>query len=134
VAWHPGEGGGDGVAPSIVTGLSPLEEGDPEGEEGWENRLRSRFSDQEWGCVYSQPSAVTRLLARAAMALTLGAEEVRLEIVCGPGNPGRRLPHVLLDGSESESSVSLSHHGRLAAWALGVPLISPDVADSAVAM
>ena len=134
VAWHPGEGGSDGVAPSIVTGMSPLEEGDPEGEEGWELRLRPRFSEREWGCVYSRPSAITRLLARAAMALTLGAEETRLEIVCGPGNPGRRLPHVLLDGMESESSVSLSHHGRLAAWALGVALISPDVADSAVGM
>lgn len=134
VAWHPGEGRSDGAAPSIVTGLSPLDEGDPEGEDGWELRLRPRFSEREWGCVYSRPSAVTRLLARGAMALTLGAEETRLEIGCGPGNPGRRLPHVLLDGTESASSVSLSHHGRLAAWALGVALISPDSADSAVGM
>ena len=131
VAWYPGEGGVDGEGPSIVTGLSPLEEGDPEGEDGWETRLRPRFSDREWGCVYSRPSAVTRLLARASMALTLGVGETRLEIVCGPGNPGRRLPHVLLDGKESGSSVSLSHHGKLSAWALGVALISPDVAGSA---
>ena len=124
VAWHPGEGGNDGEAPSIVTGLSPLEEGDPEGEDGWENRLRPRFSNQEWGCVYSRSSAVTRLLARASMALTLGIEETQLEIVCGPGDPGRRLPHVLLDGKQSGPSVSLSHHGRLAAWALGVSLQS----------
>ncbi len=122
VAWHPGEGGIDGEAPSIVSGLSPLEEGDPEGEVGWEARLRPRFSEREWACVYHRASAVTRLLARASMALTMDVEERRLEIVCGPGNPGRRLPHILLDGKDSGSSVSLSHHGRLAAWALGAAL------------
>ncbi len=128
VAWQTGEGENEGEAPSIVTGLSSLEEGDSQGEDGWETRLRSRFSEREWDCVHSRSSAVTRLLARASMALTLGIEETRLEIVCGPGDPGRRLPHVLLDGKQCGSSVSLSHHGRLAAWALGVALISPEVA------
>ncbi len=131
VAWQTGEGENAGEAPSIVTGLSPLEEGDPEGECGWEARLQPRFSDREWGCVHSRASAVTRLLARASLALTLGVGETRLEIACGPGNPGRRLPHVLLDGKKSGSSVSLSHHGKLAAWALGVSLISPDAAGTA---
>ena len=49
----------------------------------------------------------------------------------GPGNPGRRLPHVLLDEEESGSTLSLSHHGKLAAWVLGAALTFPDSDGSA---
>jgi hypothetical protein len=51
------------------------------------------------------------------MASPLGVPEGDLEIGCGPGQPGRRIPKVLLRGEEIPVDLSLSHHGRLLAWA-----------------
>jgi hypothetical protein len=50
----------------------------------------------------------------------MGVPEHRLEIVCAPGPTSQRPPRVLLDGAETEADVSLSHDGRLIAWALWV--------------
>lgn len=68
--------------------------------------------------MHSFPSAAVRMLARAALAETLGAHEGDVEIVCDPGVTGRRPPRVFLRGEPAPCDVSLSHHGRWVAWAL----------------
>lgn len=81
--------------------------------EGFEDR----FSPGEWGCITHRASALTRLEARRAISATLGVPEEGLEIRCGPGMPGRRIPSVWLGGEEIPLDLSLSHHGRFLAWA-----------------
>ena len=90
----------------------------------WRERLRPGFSSVEWDCISHQPSALARLAARHSLAATLGVDERDLEIGCGPGNPGRRIPRVLMKGQEIPVDLTLSHHGRLLAWAF-LPLLSP---------
>jgi len=89
----------------------------------WAGSLESllpRFTPQEVHAVRSLRSAAVRIGARCALADLMGVTERRLEIVCGPGLAGRRPPRVLLDGQEIEADVSLSHDGRLIAWATWV--------------
>lgn len=90
-------------------------------DEGWKEALAPRFSPREWGCVSHRHSALARLAARSSMAELLGVEEEEFEIGCGPGRPGRRIPKVFLRGQEIPIDLTLSHHGRLLAWAFLVP-------------
>lgn len=82
--------------------------------------LMAGFSEREADAVYSRESAAVRLGAREDLARLLGVSERRLEIVCAPGPTSQRPPRVLLDGRETEADVSLSHDGRLIAWAIWV--------------
>lgn len=110
VTWVPQDAQG---IPPFSWGSSRMNEmGDQ-----WRSVLRRNFSDREWGCVSHQASALTRLAARKALASAVGVEEEDLEIGCGPGEPGRRIPKVLLKGNEMPADLTLSHHGRLLAWA-----------------
>jgi phosphopantetheine--protein transferase-like protein len=83
----------------------------------WRSVLRHHFSPREWNCVSHQASALTRLAARKSLSFALGVLEQDLEIGCGTGTPGRRIPKVFLKGRELPADLSLSHHGRLLAWA-----------------
>jgi hypothetical protein len=82
----------------------------------WRVALKSRFSASEWACIPHRSSAITRLAARAALVEKLELEEGRLEIRCGPGVPGRRVPLPFLDGRPLAVDLSLSHHGTVSAW------------------
>ena len=107
-------------APSPTEDVPPFSWGSSRSSgrmKGWKERLRPGFSSLEWACVSHQASALTRLAARSSMASALGVDERDLEIGCGPGKPGRRIPKVLLRGEEIPIDLSLSHHGRLLAWA-----------------
>jgi hypothetical protein len=83
----------------------------------WKAALEPAFSPREWECISHQASALARLAARRALALSLGVPEGELEIGCAPGRPGRRIPKVFLEGKDTEVDLTLSHHGRLLAWA-----------------
>jgi len=84
---------------------------------GWKASLRPRFTLAEWACVSHQASALARLAARRSIASAMGVDESTLEIGCGPGKPGRRIPKVFLGGQVAPVDLTLSHHGRLLAWA-----------------
>jgi hypothetical protein len=79
--------------------------------------LRDQFSPLEWACVTHRASALTRLAARESLASVWKVPGERLEIRCGSGLPGRRIPSVWLDGEELPADLTLSHHGRFLAWA-----------------
>jgi hypothetical protein len=83
----------------------------------WRESLRPGFSPAEWRCVTHRPSALVRLAVRESLASALDVQEERLQVGCGPGAPGRRIPRVFLDGKEVSVDLSLSHHGELVAWA-----------------
>ncbi len=106
-----------GALPSFAWGSSEI----TDRVSPWKETLRPLFSAQEWGCVSHRASALARLAARHSIASALGVQERELEIVCGPGDPGRRIPKVLLNGREIPVDLSLSHHGRLLAWAFLTP-------------
>lgn len=78
-----------------------------------------RLTDRERAAVHSPASGWVRLLARERAASLLGRAEPDVQIVCGDGPPGRTVPELLLDGEPCAWDVSLSHHGRWVAWALG---------------
>lgn len=84
------------------------------------DELLTRLTEREAEAVYSLPSAAVRVGARGDLARHMGVSERRVEIVCGPGRRGRRPPRVLLDGAPAQADVSLSHDGRLIAWATWV--------------
>lgn len=88
--------------------------------------LLSLLTAREADAVYSQASAAVRVGARGALAELIGVPERRLEIVCAPGPTSQRPPRVLLDGTEAEADVSLSHDGRLIAWAVWADLQPKD--------
>jgi phosphopantetheinyl transferase (holo-ACP synthase) len=81
-------------------------------------QLTPRLTERELDAVYSRQSAAVRLGARAALAEVIGLAQERIEIVCAPGSPGQRPPHVLVDGERVQADVSLSHDGRWIAWAI----------------
>lgn len=110
VSWIPGH---PETTPPFSWGFTTI---DGE-EEGWRDRLRPRFSAREWACISHRPSALARLAARRSLASALSVKEPDLELGCDPGHPGRRIPRVLLKGKDVEVDLSLSHHGRLLAWA-----------------
>jgi len=83
-------------------------------------RLLARLTAREADPVHSVPSAAVRIGARASLAAALAVAEERLEIVCAPGQVGRRPPAVLLDGAPAPADVSLSHHGGWIGWAFSV--------------
>jgi hypothetical protein len=62
-----------------------------------------------------EPGAAARALALRAAARLLGADLAELAV----GRDGR-LPHLLLRGEPAAASLSLSHHGRFAAFALAL--------------
>jgi hypothetical protein len=110
VTWTPSP---TGDVPPFSWGFNQI----TERVESWKETLRPGFSSLEWDCVSHQASALARLAARRSMASALGVDEGDLEIGCGPGKPGRRIPKVFLKGEEIPVDLSLSHHGRLLAWA-----------------
>ncbi len=114
VTWVPG--GGRHSPPFTWGSKETSSPGDD-----WKEALAPFFSPGEWGCVSHQRSALARLAARKSMAASLGVEETELEIGCGPGKPGRRIPKVFLRGEEIPMDLTLSHHGRLLAWAYLIP-------------
>lgn len=111
--------------PPFFWGSSTIEENGAK----WRSALRGDFSDREWACVSHEASALARVAARKSLATEMGVEESALEIGCGPGVPGRRIPKVLLKGKEIPADLTLSHHGRLLAWAFitspGEPGLEP---------
>lgn len=121
VAWSPGaEAAEDGELPEEVSwglrAMSPA--GGGPRDEDWKPALRPRFTDREWSHVRTRASALVRLAAREAAAQRLDEAEGTLEIVCPGGPPGRTPPVLFRRGEPSPLDVSLSHHGRLVAWAL----------------
>jgi phosphopantetheinyl transferase len=111
--------------PDIGHDSPPFTWGSEEAEapnDGWKEALESSFSPREWGCVSHRHSALARLAARRSLAESLGVEERELEIGCGPGKPGRRIPKVFHRGEEIPVDLTLSHHGRLLAWAYLTPI------------
>lgn len=121
---HAGEPGGLAHAEerslaTIGVGLGRLD--DPHALwAGSEDALRRRFTPREADAVHSLASAAVRLAARDALAGALGVVEARLEIVCAPGDKGRRPPWVFLDGAPAAADVSLSHDGPWLGWAWSV--------------
>ena len=87
---------------------------------GPRTELERRLTPRELEAVYSKASVAVRIAARAAIADALAVDERRLEIVCAPGKPGRRPPHVLVDGEPGTVDVSLSHDGEWIAWAFAL--------------
>lgn len=106
VCWAEGPDG----PPDLHGGTEAIPDGD---------RIpRNRFTERERRAVHSPPSGWARLRARAHLAELAGVDEDVLEIVTADGPPGRVPPAVLMRGEPTGWSVSLSHHGRLVAWAL----------------
>jgi hypothetical protein len=106
--------------PSLTDGVPPFSWGSTQitaRDDRWRETLRPGFSPLEWDCISHQASALARLAARRSMASALDVDEGDLEIWCGPGKPGRRIPRVLLRGQEISIDLTLSHHGQLLAWA-----------------
>jgi phosphopantetheine--protein transferase-like protein len=110
VCWSPDSGG---EVPPLSWGSAEV----PERVSDWKDAYRPRFSKAEWACITHQASALARLEARRSMAAELNVPEPELEIRCGPGTPGRRIPTVYRSGHEFPADLTLSHHGRLLAWA-----------------
>ena len=110
VSWIEREEAGDPEIFAECRESSPAAGGPSSG-------LQDRFSASEWECVTHRASALTRLAARESLASVWDVSEKRLEIRCGPGLPGRRIPSVWLDGEELPADLTLSHHGRFLAWA-----------------
>jgi hypothetical protein len=104
--------GGDG-APEFFAGCRES----TEGTRGTASGLQESFSALEWECVTHRGSALARVLARKALASARQIPEETLEIRCGPGPPGRRIPSVWMGGKELPVDITLSHHGRFLAWA-----------------
>jgi hypothetical protein len=82
-----------------------------------EDEFRNHFSPEELDCISHRTSALTRMSARRALASVLSLDESRLEVRCGPGAPGRRVPLVFLDGRKAPLDLTLSHDANLMAWA-----------------
>jgi phosphopantetheinyl transferase (holo-ACP synthase) len=120
LGWGP-EGGL--TVPSDVhwraVGLGPLaNELDAEGRPLDELRLDC-FAPAEGRAVHSLPSALVRLGARRDAAFMPQRDESEVAVVCGEGPAGRMPPTLHLAGRPAPGvAVSLSHHGRWAAWAL----------------
>lgn len=104
------------IAPPHSWGLEEL----PREEDDWRSAYEPQFSPREWACISHRSSALARLAAKRALASSLGVPEAALEIGCDPGVPGRRIPRAFLDGVELGVDLTISHHGRLLAWAFVV--------------
>lgn len=113
VAWL--EESGVGPEPEVV--WAAVRERESTGRGSPADPLEPRFTAREWRCVSHRYSALTRLAAREALSRNLGVEEKRLEIRCGPGDPGRRVPLVFLDQEPVPVDLTLSHDGPVLAWA-----------------
>ncbi len=109
---------GSGPHAPLRAGVADLP---PPPAEPWRDALEAHLTAREWECVSHLGSALTRVAAKEALAEALEIEEEALEIVCGPGLPGRRVPSVLLGGEELSVDLTLSHHGRFQAWAFRIP-------------
>lgn len=127
VTWSPQPKGG---TPPFSWAFTEIAEGIAREDDAWRDRLRPRFSSLEWSCVSHRASALARLAARRTLAASLGVDEGELEIGCGPGTPGQRIPKVLQGGRELPVDLTLSHHGRLLAWAFVAPAPSTQEAQS----
>jgi phosphopantetheinyl transferase len=103
VAWGPSEPGG-WTASCVPLPAEPAP--------------RERLTERESSAVYSESSAWVRILAKRRIASQLRLESSRIQIVCGPGRPGRMPPQLWIDGAPSDLDVSLSHHGGWVSWAV----------------
>ena len=106
-----------GRSPEVVWEAVRREGAPREGRVDAPEKLRRRFTPQEWACISHEASARTRLAARKALADALGVEEGRLEIRCASGKAGRRIPQAYLDGAPIPVDLTLSHDGPAMAWA-----------------
>ena len=88
---------------------------------GVPTELRGVFSAEEWACITHRASALTRIRAREALAVSLSVEVTDLQIRCREGLPGRRIPTVWLRNREIPVDLTLSHHGAFLAWAFLSP-------------
>lgn len=109
VSWM---GGTHIIQPQVHSGCVES----PEDTRGRATGFRNRFSALEWECVTHRASALTRVMARRALATAHDVPEAAVEIRCGPGLPGRRIPSVWLHGRELPVDLTLSHHGRFLSW------------------
>ncbi len=89
----------------------------PESTRGPKTGFENRFSAKEWACITHRASALARIEVRRAIGDALELSEQSLEVRCGPGLPGRRIPSVWFGKKEIPLDLSLSHHGRFLAWA-----------------
>ena len=115
---EPGEGGLHVVAwADGPTGRPRLEAGAVLTDDDDDISLH-RLTERELRSVHSPASGAVRLRARSHLARLEGVEETEVEIVTDEGPAGRMPPRALLHGEPARWGVSLSHHGRLLAWAL----------------
>ena len=121
LTWIPHPGGS---TPPFSWGAAKM----PEEDQGWKRTLEPRFSPAEWECISHRASALARMAARQALADTLTLEEGSLEIRCGPGSPGRRIPQVFSRDEILPVDLTLSHHGHYLAWAF-LTTLSPRTRD-----
>jgi phosphopantetheinyl transferase len=124
VHWHQEPGriaapAWDGAATDVPVewAWGAVDDLDPAPKEPMESLL-TRLTEREQRPIHSRASAIVRIAARSALARGLGAEESRIEVVCGEGPKGRVPPEALLDGRAAPADVSLSHHGKWLAWAI----------------
>ena len=110
MSWTLGAGAGNPVVNYDCRQVS-------EETRGPASDFRRHFSPLEWRCVTHRASALTRILARHALAAASGVPEEAIEIRCGPGEPGRRIPSVWIHGEALPLDLTLSHHGRFLAYA-----------------
>jgi len=127
LAWHPPST----HPPTIHSEVKFLPELEHTPDPEWEQGMRPRFTEREWGSVHRPDSALVRLNARSHLARVLDIDEGAIEIVCEEGPPGQMPPRVLLEGEEWPGDLSLSHHGRFLAWAFREPDSESDPSTTA---
>lgn len=111
-------GGSESPPPGLRWGLTPvLDVFLGEATQDLTALRAGHFSERERPAVHSLASAAARIVARRAVAGSLGIAQDRLELICEGGPTGRTPPRLLQDGAPSATDVSLSHHGGLVAWA-----------------
>lgn len=120
VAWHAGSAPIPGIPGALRWGSLPIEHALPSNAAAFEQLLESHFTSRERGPVHSMASAAVRIAARRGVADALGVPLRSLEIICEGGSAGRTPPRLFSEGVQARSDVSLSHHGRLVAWAAGL--------------
>lgn len=113
-AWNGGRAEILVARSSVADALSLLGLGTSRSD--WETSV---LQPEELESVHSLASALVRLMARRDAARMLGTPEAELTIVCGPGDPGRRLPFLHRRGRPApEMDISISHDTGELAWAI----------------
>jgi 4'-phosphopantetheinyl transferase superfamily len=92
---------------------------DPRTPGSWvlDTELAELLHPDERPSVRHAASAWARILAREALSGALGCPKDSIAILGDPEAPGRAPPRVRIEGYDPAPDLSLSHHGRLVAWA-----------------